>query len=851
MIRSIDFKLLFDSSPNPYVLLAPDLTIVGVNEAYLKVTTRQREDIVGRNMFDAFPGNPHDPDDSSVRELRASFDRVLEKRAPDNLALIRYAIPRNTPDGIVFDERYWSATHTPLLNEAGEVMFIFQHTTDITELQSLKKAVRAVAVAQDHGPVEQMEGGVFQRALAVQETNRILDAELLHLRRLFEQTPGFVAFLRGSQHVFELANSAYYQLVGHRSIIGKSSREAFPELEGQGYFELLDQVYASGEPFVGKGMRALVQRKAGMPLVEVYIDLVYQPVIEPDGSISGIFVQGNDITEQKHAQNELERYQNRLEELVGERTRALEESQAALRQAQKMEAVGKLTGGVAHDFNNLLQIITGNLQLLQMDDCVSEHAQRRLATAIEAVDRGAKLAAQLLAFARRQPLQPIVINVGRLIRNMDDLLRRVLGESIAVETIVAGGLWNTYVDPGQLENVILNMAINARDAMGGEGKLTIEAGNAMLDDQYCIAHADVAPGQYVLLAISDTGSGMSAEVMERAFEPFYTTKPEGKGTGLGLSMGYGFVKQSEGHIKIYSEVGHGSTIKIYLPRAHQAEMETPGISTGPVIGGVETILVVEDDPDVRGTVVELLTDLGYRVLKASDGQDALAIIHSGVPIDLLFTDVVMPGPVRSPELAKRAKALLPDVEVLFTSGYTENAIVHGGRLDTGVSLLSKPYRREDLARKIRQLFANRQQRLDAPTALNTPADSEASANTPTPLHILVVEDDEDSRLSTCELLRMIGNDVTGVASAEQALVALANARVDVLFTDVSLPGMSGVELARETSRIYPNLGVIVASGYGAAVGNDHGFSAVMLPKPYGLSEMEKALEEVAAALRNK
>lgn len=386
------------------------------------------------------------------------------------------------------------------------------------------------------------------------------------------------------------------------------------------------------------------------------------------------------------------------------RESALAEAQVHLRQAQKMEAIGQLTGGVAHDFNNLLQVISGNLQLLAKDIVGNERAERRVANAHLAVNRGAKLASQLLAFGRRQALEPRVVNIGRLVSGMDELLRRVLGEAIEIETIGAGGLWNTLIDPANLENAIVNLAINARDAMDGTGKLTIEVGNVSLDDAYVMIHREVTAGQYVMLAVTDTGCGMTADVAAQAFEPFFSTKPEGRGTGLGLSMVYGFVKQSHGHIKIYSEVGQGTTIKLYLPRSIQKEDIVAPSGQATVMGGTETILVAEDDDEVRATAVEMLVDLGYRVLSAQNAAGALSVIEKGEAIDLLFTDVVMPGELKSPELARRARERLPNIAVLFTSGYTENAIVHGGRLDAGVELLPKPYTRDAMARKIRQVL---------------------------------------------------------------------------------------------------------------------------------------------------
>jgi signal transduction histidine kinase len=594
---AIDFAALLDAAPHPYMLLDSGLRIVWANAAYLGVTGRSLPDIAGRTIFEAFPSGPHDPGGTGERELRASLERVLAQRQQDTLAPIRYAISRATPAGSIFEERYWSATHTPIPDGNGGIRFILQQTDDVTELVKLRRAVEEDSVRGFQADMSWIERGVFQRAQAVQAENRSLDSELRHLRQLFQQAPGFIAFLRGPRHVFELANDAYYQVVGYRNIIGKPVREALPEISGQGYIELLDRVFETGKPFIGRDLRASVQRRPDGPLEQVIMDLVYQPIVGPGGDISGIFVQGNDVSERKAAQDQLERYRNRLEDLVRERTSALEKSEAerrhaeaVLRQAQKMESIGQLTGGVAHDFNNLLQVIGGNLQLLQRT-VVAEEESRRLRIALSAVERGAKLASQLLAFARRQPLEPRSVNLGRLVRGMDDLLRRALGEEIEVETVIAGGLWNTLADTDQIENAIINLAVNARDAMDGHGKLTIEAGNAMLDDLYVAAHPDVTPGQYVILAVSDTGSGMTPEVVERAFDPFFTTKPEGRGTGLGLSMVYGFVKQSGGHLKIYSEVGHGTTVKIYLPRTHQPEEIVSDGRDAPITGGTETILV--------------------------------------------------------------------------------------------------------------------------------------------------------------------------------------------------------------------------------------------------------------------
>lgn len=379
-----------------------------------------------------------------------------------------------------------------------------------------------------------------------------------------------------------------------------------------------------------------------------------------------------------------------------------------LRQAQRLETVGQLTGGVAHDFNNLLTVILGNAELL-VEDLGAESPPGALAATMRlAAERGAELTARLLAFARRQPLDPKPVDLNRMIGDTDALLRRTLGEQVEIETVRGGGLWNALVDPPQLESALLNLCINARDAMGSGGKLTIETANVRLDDEYVALHADVAPGQYVMLAVSDTGTGMTADVVSRAFEPFFTTKPAGKGSGLGLSMVYGFVKQSGGHVGIYSELGQGTTIRLYLPRAPIGAEQSVGADTGPAIeGGSETILVVEDDALVREHVADQLRSLGYSVLTAQNGAEALDHVRSDRRLDVLFTDVVMPGGMNGRELADAARSVRPRLPVLFTSGYTENAVVHHGRLDPGVHLLQKPYRRQQLAAKIRQVLVDK------------------------------------------------------------------------------------------------------------------------------------------------
>jgi two-component system, NtrC family, sensor kinase len=380
--------------------------------------------------------------------------------------------------------------------------------------------------------------------------------------------------------------------------------------------------------------------------------------------------------------------------------------ESSLRQSQKMESVGQLTGGVAHDFNNLLTIILGNLQM-SLRQIPEGKLRTTLINAQQGAERAAELTKRLLAFSRSQPLDPKPIDANRLVAGMSDLFDRTLGETISIETVRGGGLWQTEVDGAELESAILNLAINARDAMPAGGKLTIETGNAFLDEHYCETAEGVKPGQYVMISVTDTGSGMSKEVIDKAFEPFFTTKPAGSGTGLGLSQVYGFVKQSGGHIRIYSEVGEGTTVKIYLPRTFAQSKAVSVSATSDKIptGSQETVLVVEDDPDVRAYVAETLSMLNYRVKQAADAETAINILNDSTSIDLLLTDVVMPG-MNGRALANAALQSRPGLKVLYMTGYSRNAIVHQGRLDPGVSLIQKPFSQNVLAQHIRKVLAD-------------------------------------------------------------------------------------------------------------------------------------------------
>ncbi len=717
-------------------------------------------------------------------------------------------------------------------------------------------AAHAVTLDLFYTPVHDFDGSVGGVLGTVIDNSERVAAERQlarsesELRIVTDALPVLISYI-DRDYVYRFANSFYEDWVGltPAQVVGRHVRDVIGQPAFAVRQPMMDRALA-GETVTADAR--LPHRDGGDRASE----LRYIPRVEPDGAINGFYVLVFDVEERVNRTLQLERqisHRERAERqlrvlnetLEARVIREIEErrlAEAGLAQAQKMETIGKLTGGVAHDFNNLLQVVSGNLQLLGKDIAGNARAERRVSNAMAGIERGAKLAAQLLAFGRRQALEPKVVNVTRFVRGMDDMLRRAIGEAIEVETVVGGGLWNTFIDPTQIENALLNLAINARDAMEGRGKLTIELGNASLDDAYARGHMEVAAGQYVMLAVTDTGSGMAPDIIDKVFEPFFSTKSEGKGSGLGLSMVYGFVKQSGGHVKIYSEVGEGTTIKLYLPRAMGPEDVEVATSGGPIIGGTETVLVVEDDDEVRATVVEMLGDLGYGVLKAVDAGSALNVIESGVPIDMLFTDVVMPGTLKSPELARRARERIPDLAVLFTSGYTENSIVHGGRLDVGVELLSKPYTREALARKFEQVLAGQRARRRAAEGHEDAPRSDGDV----PIRVLLVEDDAAIRAGAAEMLRDLGMAVIEAVSAEAALATLQARPVDVLVSDVNLPGLSGPELAEAVRMRRPGIGVVFATGDSEVALVPWDPQAILLPKPYGVEALRSAVVRAAS-----
>ena len=857
-------EMVLNSRQAKFVAWGPDLTFI-YNDAYVPIFPERHPRSLGRPFREVWT------------DIWEQFEPIVGSTLEGNPQLFKELLIPMRRDGHM-EDTWFTFSYTPLRDDDGAIAGILCAAMEVTDQVSAKRGERT-ALEELRAKSETL--AVVNRAGAT------ITAEL-NVERLTQIAVDAGVALTGAEfgaffyNVDDGEGGSYmlYALSGverknfDKFPMPRNTKVFAPTFNGEGVVRsddiLLDPRYGQNAPHSG-------MPKGHLP-VRSYLAV---PVKSRDGSVIGGLFFGHgqpgrfseaaeaslislagqsavaidnarlfraaevEIAQRRDAEDRLRKLNETLEARVAAEITERQQAEAALQQSQKMESIGKLTGGVAHDFNNLLQVISGNLQLLGKDVASDGRARERISNALSAVERGSRLASQLLAFGRRQPLEPKVVNIGRLVSGMDDMLRRALGEEIEVETMVSGGLWNGFADPIQIENALLNLAINARDAMDGAGKLTVEVGNAFLDDSYSRTHPEVTAGQYIVLAVTDTGSGMTQEVMEQAFEPFFSTKPEGKGTGLGLSMVYGFVKQSGGHVKIYSEVGEGTTIKLYLPRSFQSEDRIANVDNAPATGGTETILVAEDDEGVRATVVEMLSDLGYYVLKAKDAQSALTVIESGAHIDLLFTDVVMPGPLRSPELARMARERLPDIAVLYTSGYTENSIVHGGRLDPGLELLSKPYTREALARKVRHVLTIRTQRRQAAADAALPDPAKPLDTIRVKLKLLLVEDDAFIRMDTAEILQDLGYEVIEADSGEQGVEILTHTAVDIIVADVGLPGMSGPVFAAKAREVFPSVGLVFATGNSSLPEASRFSGSVLLPKPFSSAALDRAVKTAA------
>lgn len=702
-----DYRNLFEASPSPMLVLSPALQIVGVNEAYLRVTMTTREGILGRPLFEVFPDNPEVPFSDGTRNLRASLERVLQSRAPDTMAVQRYDIRRPEPAGGGFEERYWSPLNVPVLDEQGKVAWIIHRVEDVTELVRLKseseKQTRNTEALKLR--TQRVEQDLVENARELLLANERLKEAHNSLDRLRSQELQAIA----AHHDAEIqARDRRFRAAIEASLDGFDLMEAVRDRQNRIVDFRILQVNAAIEQLVGLKREQLegrlvcevfpVTRTGGF--LERYIE-----VVETRKAWTAEFAIDADNIHAKWLQQQVVA----VGDGVAVFTRNITEHkqiEAQLRHSQKMESIGLLAGGVAHDFNNLLTVIIGYANLLAEHPKVAadDRMSQALRSIMSAGKRAADLTGQLLTFARRQIVQPRVVKLDEQISEAERMLNRIVGEDIEIRTYMSQNIWPVFIDPGQVNQIIMNLAVNARDAMPRGGKLIIETGNVVLSPEYTRNLSDVAPGEYVMLAVSDTGHGMTESVRQRVFEPFFTTKEVGKGTGLGLATVYGIVKQARGHVTCYSEVNTGTTFKVYFPRAGEdafpaeARMESSGTR------GSEVVLVVEDESMVREFAAQSLRELGYVVHAAAHAQDALDMVAClQGPLHLLLTDVVMPG-MSGKQLAQTLQAQRPGLKVLYSSGYTPNVIVHHGVLDRGVQFLPKPYSPYELAAKVRQVL---------------------------------------------------------------------------------------------------------------------------------------------------
>jgi PAS domain S-box-containing protein len=615
------------------------------------------------------------------RSPQSSFADLQKEIFVDDVPKLHAAIETATQSGIYHVEFrvkhsdgsvHWLAGKGRIASdEANQARWLRGAYYEITDRKVLEARLLALN--------ETLESRVAERARELSAAVTKLEETERRFRLLLEAVTDYAIFMLDPAGNIVNWNAGAERIKGYRreEAVGQHFSLFYTEEDRQkGLPQAVLSTAARTGKYESEGWRV---RKDGSTF---WANAIVNAIHDPDGKLLGFAKVTRDLTEKRAAEERL-------------------------RQSQKMEAIGQLTGGVAHDFNNLLTVISGNIEALQrrLPRGAEDNLRQLTDAALRGTMRAALLTHRLLAFSRRQPLEPKEISVNTLITSISEMLHRTLGENVLIETVLGGGLWSTFVDSNQLESALLNLAVNARDAMPDGGKLTIEAANVYLDEEYG-AIAEVAPGPYVGIFVSDTGIGMTAEVIAKAFDPFFTTKEVGQGTGLGLSQVHGFIKQSGGHVKIYSEVGAGTTIKLYLPRYFSTDSTTetqPAAVLAPQAKG-ETILVVEDEADVRSFTVEMLRELGYRVIEAPDGPTGLRMLDAHREINLLFTDVGLPGGMNGRQLAEQAQRRNAGLKVLFMSGYARNAIVHHGRLDPGVELLLKPFTYQSLAAKIRHVL---------------------------------------------------------------------------------------------------------------------------------------------------
>jgi signal transduction histidine kinase/ActR/RegA family two-component response regulator len=532
--------------------------------------------------------------------------------------------------------------------------------------------------------------------------------ELARQRRTFAQAPGFIIIMRGAEHIVDFVNDAHRATFASDDWHGKTIREAFPSVADQGFFELLDRVYATGDSYSAQEAMVRFRRGHGEPEEEHYLNFVYAPIMGEAGEVTGIFCEGFDVTESHASRMRVDELNHTLEKRVLEAVAERRIAETQLRQSQKMEAIGQLTGGLAHDFNNMLAGMSGSLELAKarMEQGRLAEVDRYIDMVLASVNRASALTHRLLAFSRRQTLDPRRTEVNKLVSGMLDLIRRTVGPHIEVDVTEAAQQLPIRIDASQLENALLNLCINARDAMPGGGKLIIETGSKEWDEAEARNH-DMIAGAYVFMSVADTGCGMTHEVIEHAFEPFFTTKPLGEGTGLGLSMVHGFARQSGGHVSIHSEIGAGTTVCIHLPRDIGEAVSDEDLVRPDnfVEGNGEVVLVVDDEPTLRQVITEVLSDAGYLTISAADGAAGLHLLNASARIDLLITDVGLPGGMNGRQFAEAARAARPELRILFITGYADTAETGFGRLRSGMEILTKPFPMKNLVQKVRDMLA--------------------------------------------------------------------------------------------------------------------------------------------------
>ncbi len=806
VLEGSGYQGLFNAAPGAYIVVradAPDFHIAEVNQAYLNATMTSREDLLGRPLFDAFPENPADRAASGGRNIRASLERVIATRASETLPVQQYDI--RGPDG-TFQEHHWSLTSIPLFDGVGRLTHILDAVEDVT---ALTRATRARRDAEDErARLETLETAASRRAAMAES----------RLRRVYDQAPVAMAVMRGPEHVFDFANPRYLDLVGDRAIVGLPIREAFPELAGQGIYERLDEVFATGRPYLGRELSVQLVRHGSEPGT-VILNFVYEPLVDESGAVEGIAVVASDVTELVQgreaarllaAERDADRGQlltvleqsplaitiadaasgrilfanAKVTQILGVQASSIDEqsgqwrglredgtvigrgewpldrairdgetirnevlqvehpdgrrldlsvnaapvrdasgaviagvvlfwdmtaerrTERELHDAQRLQAVGTLAGGVAHEVNNQITAVLGFGEFVLRALGPTHEQAPDMRQVLQAANRVARISQQLLAFSRQQITQPRALDLHDVVAGLAPVLQQLLGNDKTLTVASSRGDPPVHADPAQVEQVLINLVANARDATDTGARITIGVEPVEISRRPDgPARGPVPPGRYVRLSVHDTGQGMAPDTLARIFEPFFTTKPIGEGTGLGLSMVYGIVRQNGGYIWARSEVGRGTSMEVYWPEVGPAT--TAGTRdgggaarlSGPHLGPGRTVLVVEDEPAVRDLAVRTLELQGYTVLAAEHGRDALALIRQGAAPDIVVTDLIMPH-LNGRQLRDRLAKLRPDMPVLFISGYSGDDVVLRRLLPSDAPFLQKPFTPDALARAV-------------------------------------------------------------------------------------------------------------------------------------------------------